>query len=393
MAVMATAAEKSIWEREQLTGDWGGKRSAWEDTGYTFTLEYLAEPFSNVSGGTKTGTVYQGLGYGALDIDGEKAFGLSGTSFHVSTMWIHGSSSGDYAGNELAVSNIDAYDGLRLHQVFVGQQIGKLNIRTGSLLADEDFVPSMYRDELINDSFGQNVSWSANTFNGGPAFFAAGLGIRFRYDFTDAWYAQAGIYDGDIFDDAGGDPTINQHGVEFELGNGQGWTSLYQIGYNGFEVSNGTDLPGWYRLTAWHHTTNFEKHAGGTGDGLSGVFASVDQMLYRDEGDQGLGAFGRYGVSERDKARFHWTIDVGLNCRGLFPGRDDDVTALAIIYGKHSSEIITTKSHEYVVELTYQYQLTPTIFIQPDFQWINRPSGDSSVGDAWLFGARVGFTF
>ena len=80
----------------------------------------------------------------------------------------------------------------------------------------------MYRETLINDSFGQNVAWSANALNGGPAFFAAGIGVRLRYDFTDAYYAQVGVYDGDMFDDADGDPTINQHGLHFELGNGQG---------------------------------------------------------------------------------------------------------------------------------------------------------------------------
>ena len=49
-------------------------------------------------------------------------------------------SPGQYAGDELTVSNIDAYDGLRLYEVFTEKSFGKLNVRMGNLLADEEFV-------------------------------------------------------------------------------------------------------------------------------------------------------------------------------------------------------------------------------------------------------------
>jgi len=196
-----------------------------------------------------------------------------------------------------------------------------------------------------------------------------------------------------MFDDADGDPTINQHGLHFELGNGQGWASMYQIGYNGFNVSDGADLPGWYRVTLWHHSTEYDKNDGTKGNGNMGVFVSADKLVYREEGDQGLGLFGRVGMAERDRSRFHLTVDAGFSCTGLFEGRDEDILALGLIWGKHSKDITTTKSHETVVEFTYQYQLSPAVFLQPDIQWINRPSGDSSVEDAWAFGLRFGLTF
>ena len=383
----------SIWSRETLSGDWEGSRSSLFEKGYEFTFEYTSEGFSHASGGVKTGSVYNGLGYGALDIDGETAFGWAGTSFRFSTLWTHGVSPGQYVGNELAVSSIDAYDGLRLHEVFYEKDFGKLNLRMGNLLADDEFVGSVYRDVLINDAFGQTASWSANTLNGGPAFNAPGLGLRLRYDFSETTYLQAGVYDGDVFDDIGGNPSVNQHGTHFELGNGQGWTSLYQIGYNGFAVSDGKDLPGWYRLGAWHHTSEFDRHDGRKADGNGGIFASTDKLVFREQGEQGLGFFGRLGAAKRDRSRFHWTMETGLNYMGLIPNRDEDVTSLGFIYGKHSSEISTVKSHESVLELTYLYQLSPAIYIQPDIQWINRPSGDSTIADAWAIGLRVGFTF
>ena len=210
--------DSSIWDQEALLGDWGGIRSSLFEKGYEFAFEYTAESFFNISGGIKTGNVYNGLGYGSVDVDAEKVFGWNSTSFHFATLWTHGVSPGQYTGNELAVSNIDAYDGLRLHEFFLEKEFGKLNLKTGNILADEDFVGSVYREALINDAFGQTASWSANTLNGGPAFNAPGLGLRLRYDFSKAVYLQAGIYDGDVLDDAGGDPSVNQHGTHFELG-------------------------------------------------------------------------------------------------------------------------------------------------------------------------------
>lgn len=241
------APEPSIWDQEVLTGDWGGARSSLLEKGYEFTFEYTAEGFSNVSGGTKTGSVYNGLGYGALDVDAEKAWGWNGVNLRVSTMWTHGASPGQYTGDELTVSNMDAYDGLCLYEFFAEKSFGQFNVRVGNLLADEEFVGAEYGGALINAAFGQPAFWAANTLNTGPAFNVAGLGARFRYDFDEARYAQFGIYDGDTFDDAGGDPKINQHGTHFELGNGQGWTSLYEVGHNGFNTDDGTGLPGWYR--------------------------------------------------------------------------------------------------------------------------------------------------
>ena len=57
---------------------------------------------------------------------------------------------GQYVGDEMTVSNIDAYDGLRLYEVFAEKSFGQLNVRMGNLLADEEFVGAKYGGPLIN---------------------------------------------------------------------------------------------------------------------------------------------------------------------------------------------------------------------------------------------------
>ena len=44
-------AQKSIWEQDTLTGDWGGARTALKDKGIDLTLVYIGETFSVLSGG------------------------------------------------------------------------------------------------------------------------------------------------------------------------------------------------------------------------------------------------------------------------------------------------------------------------------------------------------
>jgi len=83
-----------------------------------------------------------------------------------------------------------------------------------------------------------------------------------------------------------------------------------------------------------------------------------------------------------------------LSYTGLLPGRDDDVTGLGFVYAKHAGDITdAVRSHEAVIEATYRIQLTPAIYLQPDIQWINRPSGDTTTSDALVVGLRAGFTF
>ena len=118
----------------------------------------------------------------------------------------------------------------------------------------------------------------------------------------------------------------------------KGWTSLYEVGYNGFNVDDGAELPGWYRLGAWYHSSEFATNAGGKKEGNGGIYGAVDKMLTRD----GLGAFARLGISERDRSRFHWVLDTGFNYTGLIPGRDEDVTALGLCMANTAVTLLLT---------------------------------------------------
>ena len=386
----------SFWERDTLTGDWNGLRSSWAEKGVELSLEYHAETMGVLSGGTRRGVVYEGLCHGTLDADLERLIGWRKLSFRISTLWTHGASpSGKLIGDDLTASYIDAYDGLRLYELWFDQVFwdDHFSLRVGNLLSDEEFSAAGYGYILMNAAFGQPAHISANTLNTGPAFWMAGLGTRLRYNPTKKWYAQAAIYDGDTFDDPGGNPAINQSGLHFHLSGQQGWLTMYEAGHLLNQEDGDTGLPGWYRVGGWLHTGAFNDHDGITQhDNNWGLYFAGDQMVWREAAndDQGLGIFYRIGGGPENRSQFKWVMDTGLNYKGLFPSRNEDVASLGFAYAKHSDDLVT--DHEMAIEGTYSIQVTPWMTVQPDVQWISRPGGGTTP-DAWVAGLKAIFSF
>ena len=126
-AVPEDARPTGLWERDRLTGDWGGLRTALEARGITLGLTDTSEVMGNVSGGTKQGAVFDGKTEIDLEVDLEKLAGWTGGRFKVSAYQIHGRGlSADNIGNLLTVSNIEAVRGTRLADLYLEQSLFEL---------------------------------------------------------------------------------------------------------------------------------------------------------------------------------------------------------------------------------------------------------------------------
>ena len=79
--IKSFAAENGFFERETLTGDWGGARRQWLDFGVEFGLTDIAETFSNPTGGLRQLTIYDGLLTASLKLDLQKIINWPGASF------------------------------------------------------------------------------------------------------------------------------------------------------------------------------------------------------------------------------------------------------------------------------------------------------------------------
>jgi len=363
--------------------------------GIDLFFDYTGEAMSNVSGGDHTGTGYNGLLSFGVDADLGQALGWEGITMRLSGMDLHGSGISSRVGDMMGVSNIEGYGSVRLYESWVEKSFAaaSLNLRAGLLLADQEFSTLDTTGPFLNATFGWPEFISMNTVNTGPAFYIPSLGARLLWEPNETWYAQVGIYDGDSFDSPTGDDTVNRHGLHWELGNGQGTFGMAEVGYRQNQTEDAAGLPGTYRFGGWWHSGEFEDFSDGTShDGTQGVYASGEQMVYREYGDQGLSLFVRVGFAPENRSEVAHSFQVGASYFGLIPGRDIDTAALGLSHAQISDDL-PGRTTETVVELAYEYVMSDDFTIQPSVQWVGDPGATGELDDALVLGLRVYLSF
>ena len=188
-------------------------------------VDVKADGTSGWRGGHHLGNSLSGLALVHLNWD-PAADAATGPAWHgyASELGLEGRGpTGRYLGDYLAASNTEGYNSLRLYSWWLERDQRAWSVRVGALLADDEFSGTDSGGHLLNSSFGWPAFISANTVNTGPAFFAAALGARLRWTAGETSSTQAGIYDGDTFDSATRDASVNGNGLHYRLGGSQGW--------------------------------------------------------------------------------------------------------------------------------------------------------------------------
>ena len=411
-------------EADHMTGDWAGLRSQLVHRGVHLQAGYSGEVLGNLSGGLKRGAIYEGLLEMSLRVDTERAGLWRGGTFQLSSLFPHGRGfSENYVGDLLTVSNIEAYESWRLYDLWYEHAFGEgLSARIGQFTADEEFAYTEPGGNFLNSVFGWPAFISGNTLNTGPAFYVAAPGIRFNYEPTKEVFVRAAVFDGDTFDNPEGDPRPNHSGTRFQMSAAQGFFGIAETGYRLNRGEKADGLPGQYVIGLWGHSgdfsSNLEDEAGEVfvvsgrepraHSRNYGVYATAQQMLWREEEEQGLFAFLRAGTSPKDRSLFELVVDGGITVQGMIPTRDDDVAGVAAAYARISRDLRRAEQldaevngteypgfsdHETVLEAFYTIQLAKWWTLQPDFQWVFNPGGNSSSSDAIILGVRTSLVF
>ena len=363
--------------------------------GIDLFFDYTGEVMSNVSGGDKTGTGYNGLASFGIEADLGQALGWEGVTMRLSGMDLHGSGIDSHVGDMMGVSNIEGYGSVRLYESWVEKSFAAetLHLRLGLLLADEEFSTLDTTDPFLNATFGWPEFISMNTVTTGPAFYIPALGVRLLWEPNETWYGQVGVYDGDSFDSPVGDDSVNRHGLHLELGNGQGTFGMAEVGYRHNQAEDADGLPGMYKLGGWWHSGQFDDFSGGASHGgTQGVYGSAEQMVYREYGDQGLVLFLRVGFAPEDRSEVDTSFQVGASYVGLVPGRDIDTAGLGLSHA-HISGDLPGRTAETVIELAYDYVMSDDFTIQPSVQWVGDPGATGELDEALVLGLRVYLSF
>ena len=183
-AAAASQPPAGFFERDTLTDGWFGLAPRLKDHGVVLSATEIGEVLGNVSGGLKTGAIYEGRLELDLDLDLGQVIGLDNTVLHASAYQIHGRglSQNDLGNNLLTVSSIEATRTIRLFDLWIERGFfdSALSVRLGQIAADDEFITSQYAGNFLLASFGWPVITAQALPGGGPVYPLATPGIRVK---------------------------------------------------------------------------------------------------------------------------------------------------------------------------------------------------------------------
>ncbi|MBM4244950.1 MAG: carbohydrate porin [Deltaproteobacteria bacterium] len=374
----------------------GGRVEQWRgrlaERGVEPYLVYTGSMWSNVSGGIRTGTEFDGYLDTGFDIDLEKLGAWRGLGLQASLHWFQGRKPTELlvgASLAQAVNPWEASNAIRVFNLYLSQRFGDGGVvRVGQLAVDSDFMLSRYAATMLNAAFGDLPSQNVNLDV--PVYPVAGPGIYAASGLGEALTGRLGVYTADTAPD-----TAGNHGFEWRLGNNAGYALLLELTASGAPGG----LPGAYTAGGC-----FASVRQPTWDGNGLVHAQwagwliVDQALRLDaRGNPAVGVFARFSWSP-DDGRSAITIygDAGLNVFGPIRGRPEDVLGFAGSVGRYADAFRRGEQPPSggaaALELTYQIAATPWLVVQPDLQYLIDPIAAGAT-DAIVIGLEMVLTF
>lgn len=264
-----------------------------------------------------------------------------------------------------------------------------LRFKLGKIDASTEFNFISVAGDFLNSS-GINT---INTLSSIPTYPNPATGVvAFVYP-TETVYVGAGLFDGATLE---GFPTGPRGpSTFFSDSDAESW---FLIGEGG--ASWDPDFgKGRLALGVWHHTAEFTAFDSSTVDGNTGVYAMIEQQVWRrsdaeDDRAKGLTVFAHVGFSDEDVTAAPFSFAAGAVLKGTFGSRSDDAAGLLVGHaGLSDASGSPFTDDETVIEAYYKLQLTPSMSLTPDIQYVLTPAGDPTVDDAFVAAVRLAVTF
>lgn len=376
------------------------KNSLFKD-GIELELGYTADYFSNISGGLKQKAAYLHNIDLIINSDLEQLVGWKGAN---ASFYLLGNSGGipsEYTGAGQGISNIAAYDTWKIYEFWIEQKLfdEKLSLLFGLYDLNSEFDNRETSSLFINPSHGIGAEFALTGKNGPSIFPTTSLTLRVRYSLNKNLSMQTAVLDG-----VPGIPE-KPNGTQIRFAKNDGLLIATELIYLS---SNDVSADGYfkYSLGGWHYTSDFEDLISTDQNGAPlkqkgnwGVYLSAEKFLLAEPGthQQGLAAFARIGIADKNINQFKNYFGGGLTYTGLIPGRDADIIGIAIASATNSEKYIqleklenghSIKKNETILEFTYSLNIGDAIVIQPDAQYIINPSNCPNHDNALAIGAR-----
>ncbi len=394
----------------------------------TVEAAYIADVMGAAAGGLRQDAVYLGNLDLKLHLEGHLV-GWPGALGFIYLLGNHGDSPESVVGDAQAVSNIAAPRAWRLYEAWLQQNLldGRLSLLAGLYDLNTEFDVIESAALFLNSSFGVGAELGASGHHGPSIFPVTSLGFRVKYRPHPSFYVEGMVADG-----VPGD-TARPAATRVLLGGGDGALLAAETGW----LVGAEDLPeppthrveprnrsrrvgrgepavrydGKLAVGVWVYTGRFDDLAAAAGGGPPrqvrgsyGAYLLGERTLIREAGgDQGLTVFGRLGLARARVNRFAGYAGGGASYAGLFPGRAEDETGLAVAVAFNSGAYRDSEAAsgprpdraETAVELTHRVQVSSWFALQPDVQYVVNPGTVRGRPNAWVLGLRgeVAFTW
>lgn len=354
------------------------------DSAFSYSASYVGDNLNNISGGIKTGSCYLGMAHITAGFDAQKAGLWDGGLLYLDAANTHGASpSAELLGDIQVVSNIDAGEHSYMQELWVQQSLGKVDLTLGLQDMNAEFAASGYGGLYLNSSFGILPVISHNI--AAPIFPLTTLALTAKWSISDKYTLLGAVHDG-----APTDFDANPYNLKWQFRSGDGLLAVTEL-QSSRQIGG---LPGMYKAGVFSHRHTAEQSFDPDfPDSLNintlGMYVYADQQLW-SRGAKSLGAFAQLGYCPAETSINDFYAGMGFNFAGMFSAKGKDVLGLAVAHEHFNGNLAS----ETAVELTYQYQLNTSVFVQPDLQYIFNPAGTGETVDN-IFAAtlRFGFSF
>ncbi|ANJ67249.1 hypothetical protein A9404_07510 [Halothiobacillus diazotrophicus] len=329
-----------------------------------------SELVSNLKGGIRTGSAFNSVAVGGITLRGDD-LGLPDTLLNLSVMGIRaGHANGNLIGDTLGSSNIEGTRSRVLLDTAFWQQNWltrpglRINTRLGMFDINSEFTGTDNAAQLLNGSFGPDPAmtgnFTASTFplngTGLVATVDNGTGAAKPTGFAPLTL-KIGLLQGET----------NQQTQPFNQG-------VLNIVEGQWRPQDGSTL----KIGVW-------RKRGYGRPNLQGAYLSGEQNLFSGDGTA-LDGFVRASTVHSDTPDA-LTLDrylgAGVNWQGPLAGRPDDFLTL----GVGQARFQPSGRHERLIEIAYIFRVNDRVFLQPDLQYIDRPSG--TLPAAWVATLRL----
>lgn len=371
-----------------LSGDWSGARTSLSKRGIEIEAIYTADFMSNLAGGLRRGSDFLGNVDVTATFDGEKLFGLAGSTIFLYFLNNHGGTfDATHVGSVQGVDNIETGrpHTSSLYEAWIEQAFfdDRFSVRAGLYDLNSEFYVTDSSGLFLNSTFGIGTEFAQSGVNGPSIFPTTSLAARVKWQPDENAYVMAAVLDG-----VPGDPD-DPRGTQISLGNGDGALVVAEASYDFNFVR--LALGGWY-----YSSQTDDLLVSGRSENNRGIYALAEKEVF----DRGT-VFARLGFANPDVNQTDFAWATGLVIDHVFKSRENSQFGIAVS-GAHNSDAFRQSnpgvdSQEIGVELTYSDQITPWLRIQPDIQYTINPgtvgTSGARVRDSLVIGSRFEIIF